>query len=105
MNYKVDEIVQGTVSGIQPYGAFIKFDDNEQGLIHISEISSYFVKDIEKLIDQKIEVVKNNPFPQTDNPMNAKEKQAFEKEKNKRKQEFFANRNKNKAGSSKFNRR
>ena len=58
MNYKVDEIVLGTVSGIQPYGAFIKFDYNEQGLIHISETSSYFVKDVEKFVKlgQKIKV-------------------------------------------------
>ena len=58
MNYKVDDIVLGTVSGIQPYGAFIKFDNNEQGLIHISEISSYFVKDVEKFVKlgQKIKV-------------------------------------------------
>jgi ATP-dependent RNA helicase RhlE len=64
-----------------------------------------YIKDIEKLIDQKIEVVKNNPFPQTDNPMNAKEKQQFEKEKNKRKQEFFAAKNKSKSAPSKYNRR
>ena len=56
-----------------------------------------YIKDIEKLIGQKIEVVDKNPFPQTDNPMTTREKQQFEKEKNKRKQEFFANRNKNRA--------
>ena len=66
-----------------------------------------YVKDIEKLIDLKIEVVKNNPFPQTDNPMNAKEKKEFEKEKIKRKQEFFAakNKNQNRPNTSKYNRR
>ncbi|MDD2476802.1 MAG: DEAD/DEAH box helicase [Dysgonamonadaceae bacterium] len=64
-----------------------------------------YIKDIEKLIDLKIEVVKNNPFPQTDDPMTTKEKQQFEKEKNKRKQEFFATRNKNREKPSKFNRR
>jgi ATP-dependent RNA helicase RhlE len=53
-----------------------------------------YVKDIERLINQKIERVKQNPYPQTDEPMNDKEKKAFEKEKQKRKQEFFANRNK-----------
>ncbi len=53
-----------------------------------------FIKDIEKLINLKIEVVRDNPFPQTDKPMTAKEKQAFEKEKSKRKQEFFTARNK-----------
>lgn len=51
-----------------------------------------YVRDIEKLIGQKIEVVDENPFPQTDKPMTASEKKDWEKEKNKRKQEFFANR-------------
>jgi hypothetical protein len=37
--------------------------------------------------------------------MNSKERQEFEKEKNRRKQEFFASRNKSKAAPSKFNRR
>ena len=62
-----------------------------------------YIKDIEKLIGQKIEVVKNNPLPQTERPMNAREKQAFEKEKNRRKQEFFANRNKNRARAPRAN--
>ncbi len=53
-----------------------------------------YVRDIEKLIKQKIELVSDNPFPQTDKPMNAEEKKEFEKEKQRRKQEFFANRNK-----------
>lgn len=60
-----------------------------------------YIKEIEKLIDQKIEVVNDNPFPQTDKPMNAKERQEFEKEKNRRKQEFFSARNKNKPKSPK----
>ncbi|MDD2386972.1 MAG: DEAD/DEAH box helicase [Bacteroidales bacterium] len=55
-----------------------------------------FIRDIEKLIRQKIEIVNDNPFPQTDKPMTAKEKSAFEKEKTLKKQEFFAARNKNK---------
>jgi ATP-dependent RNA helicase RhlE len=53
-----------------------------------------YLKDIEKLIDQKIEKVGDNPYPQTERPMNAQEKKEFEKEKQRRKQEFFANRKK-----------
>lgn len=53
-----------------------------------------YLKDIEKLINQKIPVVKDNPYPQTDNPMTNAEKKEFEKEKQRRKQEFFANRKK-----------
>lgn len=51
-----------------------------------------FVRDIEKLTKKTIPVVENNPFPQTEKPMTASEKKEFEKEKQKRKQEFFANR-------------
>lgn len=53
-----------------------------------------YVRDIEKLIDRKIEVVKNNPFPQTDLPMNASEKKEYEKEKLRKKREFFDAKNK-----------
>ncbi len=55
-----------------------------------------YIRDIEKLINQKIQVENNNPFPQTDKPMNNEEKKEFEKKKQQRKQEFFANRNKKK---------
>ena len=54
-----------------------------------------YLKDIEKLIDQKIEKVSDNPYPQTERPMTEQEKKEFEKEKQRRKQEFFANRKKN----------
>jgi ATP-dependent RNA helicase RhlE len=64
-----------------------------------------YIKDIEKLINQKIEIINDHPFPQTDNPMPAKEKKVFEKEKRQRKQEYFAARNKNRPNSSKFKRK
>ncbi len=49
-----------------------------------------YIKDIEKLIRRKIEIVVENPFPQTEKPMTEKEKKEWEKEKQQRKQEFFA---------------
>ena len=63
-----------------------------------------YARDIEKLIKQKIEAIQNHPFPQTDKPMNTQQKKEFEKEKNRKKQEFFANRNK-KSGNKKPNSR
>ena len=60
-----------------------------------------YIKDIEKLIRKQIEVVQNNPFPQTDRPMNNAEKKEAEKEKQRRKQEYFASRkNKPQGGHS-----
>ncbi len=64
-----------------------------------------YVRDIEKLISQKIEIVENNPFPQTDKPMNTQQKKEFEKEKQRKKQEFFANRNKKRGFQNRGGRR
>ncbi len=66
-----------------------------------------YIKEIEKLIDQKLELVKENPFPQTEKPMTENEKKEWEKEKQRKKQEFFAARkkNQNRPNSSKFNRK
>lgn len=46
MEYQVGDIMVGQVTGVQPYGAFIRFPNEECGLIHISEISSYFVRNV-----------------------------------------------------------
>lgn len=44
--FAVGSVVTGKVTGIQPYGAFVALDENTQGLVHISEITHGFVKDI-----------------------------------------------------------
>lgn len=44
--YEVGNVVAGKVTGIQPYGAFVALDDSTQGLVHISEITHGYVKDI-----------------------------------------------------------
>lgn len=45
------------------------------------------VKEIEKLIQKKIQVVEDHPYPQTDKPMTAAEKKEWNKEKQRRKME------------------
>jgi len=54
------------------------------------------VKEIEKLIQSTLKIIDNHPFPQTDKPMTNAERKEWNKEKQRRKQEFFANRKKNK---------
>ncbi len=49
MKLKVGMKVQGVVTGIQPYGVFVDLGDQNQGLIHISECRSGYVKDIDQL--------------------------------------------------------
>ncbi|MFC0299136.1 S1 domain-containing post-transcriptional regulator GSP13 [Geobacillus jurassicus] len=54
---KRGSIVKGKVTGIQPYGAFVQLDDGMQGLIHISEISHQFVKDVRDYVHVGDEVM------------------------------------------------
>ena len=49
-DYKVGMTVYGKITGIKPYGAFVKFDDGVTGLIHISEISNGFVRNIDSFV-------------------------------------------------------
>lgn len=45
-NYKIGDIIKGKVTGIEDYGIFLLVDDDVTGLIHISEISDGFVKNV-----------------------------------------------------------
>jgi len=38
-NYNIGDIVDGVVSGVVDFGAFIKFDDGLEGLVHLSELA------------------------------------------------------------------
>ena len=42
--------VSGTVSGITNFGAFIDLADNKTGLVHISQVSDKFIKDIHDVL-------------------------------------------------------
>ncbi len=42
----VGDIIEGTVTGIMPFGAFVDLGGKRTGLIHISEISEEYVEDI-----------------------------------------------------------
>lgn len=52
-NYKKGDVVKGTVTALADFGAFIKFDENIEGLIHISELDW-------QIIDHPEQVLKEN---------------------------------------------
>lgn len=52
MGYKINDIVNVTVTGIEPYGAFVMFNDDAKGLLHISEISHDYVVDIHDYVNK-----------------------------------------------------
>lgn len=46
MQLEEGKIVSGKVTGITNFGAFVELEDGVTGLVHISEISTSYVKDI-----------------------------------------------------------
>lgn len=58
MSIKVGNIVEGVVSGITDFGAFIDLGEGRTGLVHISEVASDYVKDIKNYLKkgQKVKV-------------------------------------------------
>lgn len=49
--YKKGDIVSATITAIEKYGAFASIDDEYSGLIHISELTSKYVRDITDFVE------------------------------------------------------
>ena len=56
MEYKINDLVIGKVENVKPYVVFLSFPNGTRGLLHISEISDSFIKDIEKFLSEGDEV-------------------------------------------------
>ncbi|MFC7063932.1 S1 domain-containing post-transcriptional regulator GSP13 [Halobacillus seohaensis] len=54
--FQEGQVLEGKVTGIQPYGAFVALDDQVQGLVHISEVTHGYVKDINEHLTEGDEV-------------------------------------------------
>lgn len=48
--HKVGDIIEGAVTGVVDFGAFIEFDDNLEGLVHISELAWQRIDDPRDII-------------------------------------------------------
>ena len=52
MAVEIGAILEGKITGITNFGAFVELPDKTTGMVHISEVSSSFIKDIrEKLTE------------------------------------------------------
>ena len=52
----IGDSVTGTVSGVTSFGAFVKLNSGETGLIHISKLSRGFVRDVQSVLSVGDEV-------------------------------------------------
>ena len=48
MDYKIGDVIIGKVNQIRPYALFLTFEGGVNGLLHISELSDDYIRDIEK---------------------------------------------------------
>lgn len=69
MKYEIGQVVIGKVTNVKPYALFMDFEDGVSGLLHISEISDSFIRDIEKYGSKGdeikvmiVDIDKNNGF-------------------------------------------
>ncbi len=66
MSFQVGQVVEGKVVKITNFGAFVELDDGTQGLIHISQISRNYVKNVSdylrvgEVVKAKVREVKGN---------------------------------------------
>lgn len=58
----VGSIVEGKIVSIMPFGAFVDIGNKQSGLVHISEVSSRYVKDINECVKKgdsvKVKIIK-----------------------------------------------
>lgn len=53
MSISVGTVMEGVVSGITKFGAFVELPGGLTGLVHISEVADTYVKDVRDFIKEK----------------------------------------------------
>lgn len=48
MQMQTGTVLQGKISGLAPFGAFVELGEGKSGLVHISEVSDEYVDDVNK---------------------------------------------------------
>lgn len=56
MQLEVGKILQGKVTGITKFGAFVELEDKQVGMVHISEVSQTYIDDISEHLKEGQEV-------------------------------------------------
>lgn len=49
-DYKINEIIEGTIISIKPFGAIMIFEDGQKGLLHISQVANTFIRNISRYL-------------------------------------------------------
>ena len=52
MQVEIGEILEGKVTGITKFGAFVELEEGKTGMVHISEVSNSYVEDINQFLKE-----------------------------------------------------
>lgn len=56
MSIEVGSVIEGTVTGITNFGAFVELPEGKVGLIHISEVADVYVRDVKDFLKEQDKV-------------------------------------------------
>ena len=56
MQMEVGDVLDGRVTGITAFGAFIALPNGKSGLVHISEVANTYVRDVHDFLSEQQEV-------------------------------------------------
>ena len=56
MSFEVGNVVDGVVTGITNFGAFVDLPDGNVGLVHISEVADEYVRDVRDFLQENDKV-------------------------------------------------
>lgn len=63
--FEIGEILDGKVTGLTNFGAFVSLPENRTGMVHISEVASTYVSDIHEHLkegqDVKVKIIDVTP--------------------------------------------
>ncbi|MFV0413912.1 MAG: S1 RNA-binding domain-containing protein [Oscillospiraceae bacterium] len=65
MQFEVGEILDGKVTGIKKFGAFVRLANGTTGMVHISEVSNEYIQELTDVLTEgqevKVKVVSISP--------------------------------------------
>jgi S1 RNA binding domain protein len=90
MSIEVGMILEGKVSGITKFGAFVDLPESKTGMVHISEVAPTFVSEINDFVKMG-QTVKVKVLALNDGKISLSIKQALPKEQQQQKKSFDKN--------------
>lgn len=65
MQVEIGSIVEGKVTGVKKFGAFVELADGATGMVHISEVSNQFIEELSDVLSEgqtvKVKILSVSP--------------------------------------------